>query len=122
MSAEIVTLADRRPPHAAASVDRPAVPASVVALPLPASRAIAAPLAMPRGVTAAVAAEALIAACRDLAARFATIEQHTTAIRGRMDALHQPALSVASRGDTIIDALRGVVAVKHDLAKDGSHG
>jgi hypothetical protein len=117
MTAEIIRLADRRPPMSPAAIDRPAAPATILALPLRAVPAERSALA-----SGNAAAAALTAACRDLTASLTTIHQRAAAIRERMDALDRRPRSVMSSGDTIVDASRGGVAKRRALAQESVGG
>lgn len=86
MTADIITLADRRPAVAPPRRDAAAGPATIFRLSPAAARGSA--LAVTEQASnAAASAAALDAACRDLLDKFATIDRHSDAIRGRMDAL-----------------------------------
>lgn len=117
MTAEIVRLADRRAPRAAAPADRPAMSAAILTLPLAAGRAARPVLA---SGNAAAAADALTLACRDLTASLAGIHRRAAALRHRLDALDQGARPVAFSTDMIIEALCGVAAGRRDRSRSRS--
>ena len=88
MTADIITLADRRRAAAPPRREAAAAPATLILLPVKAARATAL-VVSDKAMNAATSAAALDAACRDLLDKFATIGRHSAAIGGRMDALQQ---------------------------------
>jgi prophage DNA circulation protein len=128
MSAKIIALADHRPAPAGTPREPQSGPAQVVFLPPPARTLVmsafadAGATANAGAINATASVAALGAACRDLANSLARIREHAQAVRDRMGGVSDGAEALVSTGTGIVDALRGVVALRPAFAEETARG
>jgi hypothetical protein len=128
MSAKIIALADHRPAPTETPREPQCGPAPVVFLPPPACAVVmpafanADSTADVGAINATASVAALRAAGRDLANSLAKIREHAQVVRDRMGGVSDGAEALVSTGTGIVDALRGVVALRPAFAEEPARG